>query len=121
MLFHPCSVCSRVLYHGPVQEVLPHFSTLGFDCPSRKEPPSFLQASRAVGSMGCCCAACFRGGVPVSCALSRPASCRQVSLPIAVVGSLERACPNEVMAGGLRGHATSSAAQQAQQAATWRL
>lgn len=41
----PPSVRRRVLYHGPVQDVLPHFLALGFECPSRKEPPSFLQAS----------------------------------------------------------------------------
>ena len=35
---------SRILYHGPVDAVLKHFSVVGFDCPSRKEPPSFLQA-----------------------------------------------------------------------------
>ncbi len=40
----------RVLYHGPVQDVLPHFSALGFECPSRKEPPSFLQASEGGGN-----------------------------------------------------------------------
>lgn len=33
----------RVLFHGPVDAALPHFLTLGFACPPRKEPPSFLQ------------------------------------------------------------------------------
>ena len=33
----------KVLYHGPVQEALPFFARLGFDCPARKDPGSFLQ------------------------------------------------------------------------------
>ena len=28
---------------GPIAEVLPFFSSLGFDCPPRKDPGSFLQ------------------------------------------------------------------------------
>lgn len=44
--------CRRVLYHGPVADVLSHFSALGFQCPSRKEPPSFLQASQRVAGPG---------------------------------------------------------------------
>lgn len=33
----------KVIYHGPVQEALPFFARLGFDCPTRKDPGSFLQ------------------------------------------------------------------------------
>ena len=33
----------KVIYHGPVQEALPFFARLGFDCPARKDPGSFLQ------------------------------------------------------------------------------
>ncbi|KAL4448626.1 hypothetical protein ABPG75_005845 [Micractinium tetrahymenae] len=33
----------RVLYHGPVPEVQGFFVSLGFDCPPRKDMPSFLQ------------------------------------------------------------------------------
>lgn len=32
----------QVIYHGPVDGALPFFSTLGFDCPARKDPASFL-------------------------------------------------------------------------------
>ncbi|KAG1655082.1 hypothetical protein FOA52_010286 [Chlamydomonas sp. UWO 241] len=32
----------RVVYHGPVPDVLPFLSTLGFMCPTRKDVPSFL-------------------------------------------------------------------------------
>lgn len=32
-----------MLYHGPVEAVLPWFASLGFACPPRKEVPSFLQ------------------------------------------------------------------------------
>ncbi|GLI71055.1 hypothetical protein VaNZ11_015971 [Volvox africanus] len=32
----------RVLYHGPVKDVVDHFRTLGLDCPDRKDVPSFL-------------------------------------------------------------------------------
>lgn len=33
----------RVMYHGPVGEVLAHFRSLGYACPIRKDPGSFLQ------------------------------------------------------------------------------
>jgi ABC-type multidrug transport system ATPase subunit/ABC-type multidrug transport system permease subunit len=33
----------KVIFHGPVGEALPFFSSLGFDCPPRKDPGSFLQ------------------------------------------------------------------------------
>eukprot|EP00887_Chlorella_sp_A99_P006759 scaffold3.g6759.t1 len=33
----------RVLFHGPVTEVLGHFAGLGYACPVRKDPGSFLQ------------------------------------------------------------------------------
>ena len=33
---------SRVLYHGPVSDVVPHFRSLGLECPDRKDVPSFL-------------------------------------------------------------------------------
>ena len=33
----------KVIFHGPVHEAVPFFSTLGFDCPIRKDPGSFLQ------------------------------------------------------------------------------
>ncbi|KAG2452157.1 hypothetical protein HYH02_003189 [Chlamydomonas schloesseri] len=32
----------RVLYHGPVPDVVPHFRSLGLECPDRKDVPSFL-------------------------------------------------------------------------------
>lgn len=32
-----------MLYHGPVDALLPFFSGLGFTCPPRKEVPAFLQ------------------------------------------------------------------------------
>jgi len=35
--------CRRVIYHGPVGGALPFFETLGFVCPTRKDPASFLQ------------------------------------------------------------------------------
>lgn len=33
----------RVIYHGPVGGALPFFASLGFVCPARKDPGSFLQ------------------------------------------------------------------------------
>lgn len=39
---HPFPAPGRIIYHGPVNEVLPFFQTLGFDCPQRKDLPSFL-------------------------------------------------------------------------------
>lgn len=30
------------IYHGPVQDAVPFFATLGFDCPTRKDVPSYL-------------------------------------------------------------------------------
>lgn len=33
----------KVIFHGPMGDVLPFFSRLGFDCPARKDPGSFLQ------------------------------------------------------------------------------
>ncbi len=35
--------CRRVCFHGPVREALPFFSSLGFQCPVRKDPANFLQ------------------------------------------------------------------------------
>jgi ABC-type multidrug transport system ATPase subunit len=32
----------KMLYHGPLQEALPHFTAMGFQCPARKDVPSFL-------------------------------------------------------------------------------
>ncbi|KAG2425086.1 hypothetical protein HXX76_013995 [Chlamydomonas incerta] len=32
----------RILYHGPVPDVVPHFRSLGLECPDRKDVPSFL-------------------------------------------------------------------------------
>lgn len=34
----------RMLYHGPVEAVLPWFASLGFACPPRQEVPAFLQS-----------------------------------------------------------------------------
>lgn len=31
------------MYHGPREEVIPFFSSLGFECPERKGVPDFLQ------------------------------------------------------------------------------
>lgn len=33
----------KVIFHGPIQDALPFFASLGFDCPARKDPGSFLQ------------------------------------------------------------------------------
>ena len=33
----------KVIYHGPLKDALPFFASLGFICPSRKDPGSFLQ------------------------------------------------------------------------------
>ena len=33
----------KVIFHGPVRRALPFFASLGFDCPTRKDPGSFLQ------------------------------------------------------------------------------
>ena len=35
--------CRRILYHGPVAEVVSYFTSFGFTCPPRKEVPAFLQ------------------------------------------------------------------------------
>ena len=35
----------RMLYHGPVEAVLPFFTPLGFDCPPRWVLPRFAAAS----------------------------------------------------------------------------
>lgn len=32
----------KVLYHGPLQDALPHFTNVGFVCPVRKDVASFL-------------------------------------------------------------------------------
>jgi hypothetical protein len=32
-----------IVYHGPVSGAVPHFASLGFDCPPRKDLASFLQ------------------------------------------------------------------------------
>jgi hypothetical protein len=34
---------SHVVYHGAVAKALPFFNSLGFECPQRKDVPSFLQ------------------------------------------------------------------------------
>ncbi len=31
------------MFHGPVEEALPFFASLGFECPVRKDTASFLQ------------------------------------------------------------------------------
>ncbi len=33
----------RIVYHGPREEVLPFFESLGFFCPPTKTTPDFLQ------------------------------------------------------------------------------
>ncbi|KAK9907686.1 hypothetical protein WJX75_008105 [Coccomyxa subellipsoidea] len=33
----------QLMFHGPVHEALPFFASLGFNCPVRKDPASFLQ------------------------------------------------------------------------------
>lgn len=35
--------CRQVCFHGPVDEAIPFFRSLGFDCPVRKDPANFLQ------------------------------------------------------------------------------
>ncbi len=35
--------CRQLMFHGPVHEALPFFASLGFNCPVRKDPASFLQ------------------------------------------------------------------------------
>ena len=38
--------CLRIIvYHGPVGDAVPFFTSLGFVCPPRKDVPSFLQVS----------------------------------------------------------------------------
>ena len=41
----------RVLFHGPVPEALPHFLSLGFACPVRKDPASWLQEITTPGGI----------------------------------------------------------------------
>lgn len=42
------------MYHGPVGGALPFFAALGFVCPERKDPASFLQ--EVTTPKGGCCA-----------------------------------------------------------------
>ena len=39
----PCLPAGRVVFHGPRQEILPYFSTVGFHPPERKNPADFVQ------------------------------------------------------------------------------
>ena len=55
-----------LLRSGPVSEVLPYFENLGFACPVRKDPGSFLQASA-----GRCPHRLFAGHWPFQLALLR--------------------------------------------------
>ena len=49
-------MCRRVIYHGPVGGALPFFETLGFVCPTRKDPASFLQeVTTPKGALLTCC------------------------------------------------------------------
>ncbi len=43
------------VYHGPVQDAVPFFASLGFDCPARKDIPSFLlEVTTAKGACVVC-------------------------------------------------------------------
>lgn len=39
----PPHTCRHIVWHGPVGDVVPFFTSLGFQCPPRKDVPSFLQ------------------------------------------------------------------------------
>ena len=55
---HACTSCGvaagRTIYHGPIEEVEPFFSSLGFEPPKRKAIPDFLQEVR-LSQRGACC------------------------------------------------------------------
>ena len=60
--------CRRVIYHGPVSGALPFFANLGFVCPARKDPGSFLQeVTTPKGAPAMCVAMdfCLRSPVQV--------------------------------------------------------
>ena len=38
-----CLPAGRMVFHGPRQEILPYFSTVGFQPPERKNPADFVQ------------------------------------------------------------------------------
>ncbi len=42
---------SHVVFHGPVDQALPFYQGLGFVCPPRKDPPSFLQEIATASGM----------------------------------------------------------------------
>ena len=44
MLFDDVILLSEgnVVYHGPVDDAIPFFGSLGFRCPERKDPAAFL-------------------------------------------------------------------------------
>lgn len=54
----PCS-CLLALCHcsGPVEQALPFFAGLGYACPERKDPGSFLQVKSysLFAAAPCCC------------------------------------------------------------------
>ena len=53
----------RVIYHGPVGGALPFFETLGFVCPTRKDPASFLQeVTTPKGAHGPCISGDWESG-----------------------------------------------------------
>ena len=39
----PCLRAGRMVFHGPRQDILPYFSTVGFQPPERKNPADFVQ------------------------------------------------------------------------------
>ena len=78
----PCLPAGRVVFHGPRQEILPYFSTVGFHPPERKNPADFVQEVSHTdklllsGSLpdawrsttGMCCGASTQMGSALRCA-----------------------------------------------------
>lgn len=58
----------QIVYHGPMESVLDFFAGMGFDCPPRKDPGSFLQeVTTPLGQMSYASDALLaKHGIPIS-------------------------------------------------------
>ena len=75
---HACVRAGRTIFHGPLEDVVPFFDSLGFRCPDRKGIPDFLQGA----PLPCQCTSSAAQPCCLCALLHRPCSGRALTAQV---------------------------------------